>query len=103
MSTQQHYVSIPSNGSASLTRWPVQSHHGRTPSKVRHTPPHLALTMLNPRLAVLSQPLQVAVDIERTIQHDDVILETESDSRTPSLNANGSRKSVEGLDVLKGQ
>ena len=59
--------------------------------------------MLNPRLAVLSQPLQVAVDIERTIQHDDVILETESDSRTPSLNANWSRKSGDGLDVLKGQ
>nr|VWO99695.1 Calcium-transporting ATPase (EC [Ganoderma boninense] len=55
------------------------SHHGRTAAK----------------------PLQVAVDIERTIQHDDVILETESDSPTPSLGANTSRKSVDALDLLK--
>ncbi|PIL30724.1 hypothetical protein GSI_06892 [Ganoderma sinense ZZ0214-1] len=48
-----------------------------------------------------SKPLQVNVDIERTIQHDDV-LETETDSRH-SLRADTSRKSGDALDVLKDQ
>ena len=67
-------------------------------------PHHISLDsfILTFRLALLPQPLQVAVDIERTIQHDDVILETETDSRTPSLRADASRKSVDALDVLKG-